>query len=155
MSYYEKWFAWMLTTVVAAGDVTQTEIESGSPATGSPRKAVLVAPEAVSSMVDRRALRRDATSLSLHDSSRDSACARETFIHQGTRDYRVTCEARAVSSFSIAACFSFPTQTRICSAKNRSISTRCDSPRARSGANKRRRRDFIHLDMWDDYLEPV
>ena len=85
------------------------------------------------------ALRRGATSLSLHDSSRDSACARETFIHQGTRDCRVTCEARAVSSFSIAACFSFPTQTRICAARNRSISTRCDSPRAKSGAIRRRR----------------
>src|SRR5262249_10226199 len=60
MSYYEKWLAWLLTTVVAAGDVTQTEIESGSPAASSPRKAVLLAPEAVPSMVDRRAsARRD------------------------------------------------------------------------------------------------
>ena len=54
MSYYEKWLTWMVTTVVAAGDVTQSEIESGSAAPGSPRKAVLVAAEAVPGMVDRR-----------------------------------------------------------------------------------------------------
>src|SRR3954451_13183426 len=49
MSYYERWFTWMLRTVDAAGDVTQTEIETGAPATGSPRNTVLVTPEAVSS----------------------------------------------------------------------------------------------------------
>src|SRR5436190_21306089 len=54
MSYFEKWFTWMQTTVVAAGDVTQSEIESGSPAPSSPRKAVLIAADAVPGMVDRR-----------------------------------------------------------------------------------------------------
>src|SRR4029077_1010795 len=58
LSYYQRWFAWMLTTVVAAGDVTQAEIESGSAAAGAPRKTVLVAPDAVSAMVDRRGSRR-------------------------------------------------------------------------------------------------
>src|SRR5690348_15034913 len=53
MPYYEKWFTWLVKTVVAAGDVTQSEIESGTPAAGSPRKAVLVAADAVEGMVDR------------------------------------------------------------------------------------------------------
>src|SRR5437773_2348303 len=84
------------------------------------------------------AARRAAATLSLHDSRRDSACARETFIRRGTRDCRVTCERRAASSFSTAVCFSFPTRTRISAEKNRSIFTRCDSPRANCGANRRR-----------------
>src|SRR3954452_19678541 len=50
MSYYEKWFTWMLTTVVGAGDVTQREVETGNAAPGAPRHAVLVAPEAVAAM---------------------------------------------------------------------------------------------------------
>ena len=108
MSYYERWFAWMLTTVVAAGDVTQAEIESGSPATGSPRKAVLRRAGGGLRRWSTGALRRGATSRSLHDSSRDSACARATFIHPGTRDCRVTRAARAASSCAITACFVFP-----------------------------------------------
>src|SRR5215217_7021493 len=46
MSYYERWFTWMLRTVVAAGDVTQSGINTGIPVPGSPRPTVLVAPEA-------------------------------------------------------------------------------------------------------------
>src|SRR5215468_1144966 len=74
MSYYEKWFAWLSTTVVAAGDVTQAELETGSPAPGSARKAVLLAPEAVPAMVDRRlgaARRRGRSTIQV-----GTACAR-------------------------------------------------------------------------------
>src|SRR5216684_3758412 len=85
------------------------------------------------------AARRDAPPLLLRDSRRASARARETFIRRGTRGCRVTCGRRAASSFLTAACFSFPTRTRISAAKNRSISTRCDSPRGNSGASRRRR----------------
>ena len=61
MSYYERWLAWMLTTVVAAGDVTQAEFESGRPEAGSPRRAALLAPDGVAAMAGRRAsARRDA-----------------------------------------------------------------------------------------------
>src|SRR4051812_13807080 len=60
------------------------------------------------------------------------------FIRPDTRDCRVTCEAGAGSSSSIAACCCFPTRTHTCLAKNPSISTPCGSPPARSGANRRR-----------------
>src|SRR4026207_67004 len=43
MSYYEKWFAWMSRTVVAAGDVTQSELESGAAGRGGARRAALLA----------------------------------------------------------------------------------------------------------------
>ena len=63
MSYYERWWAWLLKTVVAAGDVTQTEIDSGSPAAGAARKPVLLTADAVPSMIDKRAsARRDVSS---------------------------------------------------------------------------------------------
>ena len=60
MTYYERWFAWMLPTVVAAGDATQAEIDAGVPAPGSPRTAPLVTAAAVPSMVALRgSARRD------------------------------------------------------------------------------------------------
>src|SRR4029077_3991569 len=54
MSYYERWLTWVLKTVVAAGDVTQAELENGRPEAGSPLKAALVTPDAVAAMVDLR-----------------------------------------------------------------------------------------------------
>src|SRR5215468_8451328 len=74
MSYYERWLASILTTAIAAGDVTQAELETGTPAPGSARKAVLLAPEAVPAMVDRRlgaARRRGRSTIQV-----GTACAR-------------------------------------------------------------------------------
>src|SRR5215468_8994180 len=39
MSYYERWLASILTTAMAAGDVTQAELETGTPALGSKGRA--------------------------------------------------------------------------------------------------------------------
>src|SRR5262245_34967263 len=47
--------------------------------------------------------------------------------------------ASRVSSAAITACSCFPTRTRTSSARSRSISTRCDLPRASCGANTPRR----------------
>ena len=139
MSYYERWFAWMLTTVVAAGDVTQAEIESGSPATGSPRKTVLVAPEAVSSMVDRRASARRDVAVAPRFKPGQRVRARNIHPSEHTRLPRYVRGKSGVVVLDRGV-FRLPRQqTRICAAKNRSISTRCDSPRAKSGAIRRRR----------------
>ena len=140
MSYYERWFAWMHDDPGrrgrghAGGD---REWETRDRLASKGRAAA----RAGGGLLDGRPPRfgAGATSLSLHDSSRDSACARATSIHQGTRDCRVMREARAASSIAITACSSFPTPTRISTAKSRSMSIRCDSPRANSGAIKRRR----------------
>jgi nitrile hydratase len=42
MTYYERWFARLIAELVASGDVTRVEIESGVPAPGSPKRTPLV-----------------------------------------------------------------------------------------------------------------
>jgi nitrile hydratase len=143
MSYYERWFTWMLTTVVAAGDVTQAEIESGSPAAGSPRKAVLVAPEAVSSMVDRRASAR-----------RDVAVARNIHPSGHTRLPRYVRGKSGVVVLDRGV-FLFPdTNAHLRGEKPQHLYSVRFAAREIWG-EEASRRDFIHLDMWDDYLLPA
>lgn len=57
-------------------------------------------------------------------------------------------------SFSIAACFSFPTQTRICAVEPQHLYSVRFAAREIWG-DQASPRDVIHLDMWDDYLERV
>ncbi len=137
MSYYQRWFTWMLRTLVAAGDVTQTEIETGTPANGSPRQAVLVTPEAVSSMVDRRASARRDVAVAPGFKSGQRVRARNVHPSGHTRLPRYV-RGRSGVVVRDRGVFLFPTRTRICSAKNRSISTPSDFPRATSGVNKPR-----------------
>ena len=63
-------------------------------------------------------------------------------------------QARHRSS-AITACSSSPTPTPTSSARNRSMCTRCASPRASCGASKRAPQDTVIVAMWDDYLEPA
>ena len=154
LSYYERWFAWMLTTVVAAGDVTQTEIESASAAAGAPRKTVLVAPDAVSAMVDRRGSARRDVAVAPRFKSGQRVRARNVHPPGHTRLPRY---ARGKSGVVVLdrGVFVFP---------DTNAHLRGETPQHLYSVRFAAReiwgeqaspRDFIHLDMWDDYLEPV
>jgi nitrile hydratase beta subunit len=154
MTYYERWFAWILTTLVATGDVTQTEIETGSPATGSARKAVLVAPEAVSSMVDRRAsARRDlAIAPRFHSGQR----VRAKNVHPSGHT-RLPRYVRGKGGLIVLdrGVFLFPdTNAHLAGEKPQHLYSVRFAAREVWG-EQAPRRDSIHLDMWDDYLEPA
>ena len=154
MSYYERWFAWMLTTVVAAGDVTQTEIDSGTAAAGAPRGAVLVTPEAVSSMVDRRGSARRDVAVSPRFKSGQRVRARNIHPSGHTRLPRYV---RAKSGVVILdrGVFLFPdTRAHLRGDKPQHLYSVRFAARELWG-EQASRRDFIHLDMWDDYLEPA
>jgi nitrile hydratase len=154
MSYYERWFAWMLTTVVAAGDVTQAEIESGSPATGSPRKTVLVAPEAVSSMVDLRASARRDVAVVPRFKSGQRVRARNVHPSGHTRLPRYVRGKSGVVVLDRGV-FLFPdTNAHLRGETPQHLYSVRFAARELWG-EQASRRDFIHLDMWDDYLEPV
>ena len=154
MSYYEKWLAWMVTTVVAAGDVTQTEIESGRPAAGSPRKAVLVAPEAVSAMVDRRASARRAVAVAPRFTSGQRVRARNAHPTGHTRLPRYARGKSGVVVFDRGV-FLFPdTNAHLRGEQPQHLYSVRFAARDVWG-EQASPRDFIHLDMWDDYLEPV
>src|SRR3954469_15240825 len=66
MTYYERWFAWMTAKLVATGDATQTEVETGHPAPDSPSATPYVTAEKVSAMVFRRGTARRDTTVAAH-----------------------------------------------------------------------------------------
>jgi nitrile hydratase len=154
MSYYEKWLAWMLRTVVAAGDVTEREIESGSPAPGSPRKAVLVAADAVPGMVDRRGSARRDAAVAPRFKAGQRVRARNIHPEGHTRLPRYV---RAKSGVVVLdrGVFVFPdTNAHQRGEKPQHLYSVRFAARELWG-EQASRRDSVHLDMWDDYLEPV
>jgi len=154
MSYYEKWLAWMLTTVVAAGDVTQSEIESGSPTPGSPPKAVLVAADAVPGMVDRRGSARRDAAVAPRFKAGQRVRARNVHPEGHTRLPRYV---RAKSGVVVLdrGVFLFPdTNAHLRGEKPQHLYSVRFAARELWG-EQASRRDSVHLDMWDDYLEPV
>lgn len=154
MSYYEKWFTWMLTTVVAAGDVTPSEVQSGSPAAGSPRQAVLLTPEAVPAMVDRRGSARRAAAVPPRFKASQRVRARNIHPAGHTRLPRYV---RAKSGVVVLdrGVFLFPdTNAHQRGEKPQHLYSVRFAARELWG-EQASPRDSVHLDLWDDYLEPV
>ena len=154
MSYYERWVAWMQTTLVATGDVTQAEIESGTPAAGSPRKAVLVAPEAVDAMIDRRASARRSEAVAPRFKRGQRVRARNAHPAGHTRLPRYIRGKSGVILLDRGG-FLLPDSC---------AHLRGDTPQHLYSVRFAARdvwgeqaspRDSIHLDMWDDYLDAV
>jgi nitrile hydratase len=110
MTYYERWFAWMVAKLVATNDATQTEVDSGNPAPGSPRVTPLVTAQNAPAMVARRGAARRDTRPS-PDSRPGRGCARETSISLVTRVCRATPVGRQESWRSTGACSLFRTPT--------------------------------------------
>jgi nitrile hydratase len=154
MSYYEKWFTWMLTTVVTAGDVTQSEVESGSPAPGSPRQAVLLAAEAVPSMVDRRGSARRAAVVAPRFKAGQRVRARNIHPAGHTRLPRYVRAKRGVVVLDRGV-FLFPdTNAHQRGEKPQHLYSVRFAARELWG-EQASSRDSVHLDLWDDHLEPV
>lgn len=154
MSYYERWFTWMLKTVVAAGDVTQDEIERGSAATGSPRQAVLLAPEAVDSTIGRRASARRDVAVAPRFKAGQRVRARNVHPSAHTRLPRY---ARGKVGVVILdrGVFVFPdTHAHSRGEKPQHLYSVRFAAREIWG-EQASRSDFNYLDMWDDYLEPA
>ena len=154
MSYYERWCTWMLTTVVAAGDVTQAELESGRPEAGSPRKASLLAPEAVSPMVARRASARRDVAIAPRFTSGQRVRARNVHPPGHTRLPRYVRGKSGVVVLDRGV-FLFPdTNAHLRGEKPQHLYSVRFAARDVWG-EQASGRDSIHLDMWDDYLEAV
>ena len=154
MSYYEKWFTWMLTTVVAAGDVTHSEIETGIPVPGSRRQAVLVAPEAVASMVDRRGSARRVAPVAPRFKAGQRVRARNIHPAGHTRLPRYV---RAKSGVVVLdrGVFLFPdTNAHQRGEKPQHLYSVRFAARELWG-EQASPRDSVHLDLWDDHLQPV
>src|SRR5579862_1388923 len=154
MSYYEKWLAWMTTTVVATGYVTQSEVESGSPAPASPRKAVLVAADAVPGMVDHRGSARRDAAVAPRFKAGQHVRARNIHPEGHTRLPRYV---RAKSGVVVLdrGVFLFPdTNAHLRGEKPQHLYSVRFAARDLWG-EQASRHDSVHLEMWEEYLEPV
>ena len=145
MTYYERWFAWMVPTVVAAGDATQAEIEAGAPAPGSPRKAPFVTADAVPSMVALRGSARRDVPIAPRFKAGDHPTG-----HTRLPRYVRGKSGRVVVDRGV---FVFPdTNAHLQGEKPQHLYSVRFAARELWG-ERASARDTVHLDMWDDYLE--
>jgi len=154
MSYYEKWLARLIDQLITNGVATRAEIESGQPAPGSPKGAPPVTAAMVPALVTRR------------NSARRDVPARPRFkVGQRVRarninpagHTRLPRYARGKLGLVVRdhGVFLFPdTNADFLGEKPQHVYSVRFAARELWG-ERASSRDFIHLDMWDDYLERV
>lgn len=152
MTYYERWFAWMIAKLVDTGDLTQAEIDTGTPAPGSPRATAFVTAETVPLMLTRRdSARRDVPATPRFKAGQR---VRARNMHP-TGHTRLPRYARGKVGVIVQdrGVFLFPdTNAHFLGEKPQHLySVRFAAPEL--WGDQASSRDFVHLDMWDDYLE--
>ncbi len=154
MTYYEKWLARLINQLTTNGIATREEIESGRPAPGSPKATPAVTAAMVPALVTRRnSARRDAT-VSPRFKAGQRVRARNMHATGHTRLPRY---ARGKLGLIVRdhGVFLFPdTNAAFLGEKPQHLYSVRFAARELWGEHASPR-DFIHLDMWDDYLERV
>ena len=152
MSYYERWLARLTNQLIANGVATREEIESGTPAPGSPKAT----PALTAAMVPDVVTRRNST-------RRDAAVSPRFKVGQRVRarninptgHTRLPRYARGKAGVVVRdhGVFLFPdTNAEFLGEKPQHVYSVRFAARELWGAQASSR-DFIHLDMWDDYLD--
>jgi nitrile hydratase len=152
MSYYERWLARLVNQLIANGAATQEEIESGTPAPGSQKAAPAVTAAMVPAMVGRR-----------NSARRDAAVTPRFKVGQRVRarninptgHTRLPRYARGKTGVIVRdhGVFLFPdTNAEFLGEKPQHVYSVRFAARELWGDHASAR-DFIHLDMWDDYLD--
>jgi nitrile hydratase subunit beta len=152
MSYYEKWVARMLGQLVSIGVVTAAEIQSGQPAPGSAKATPALTAAMVPEMITRRNSARRNVPAAPHFKVGQRVRARNLNPAGHTRLPRY---ARGKSGMVVRdhGVFVFPdTNAHFLGEKPQHLYSVRFTSRELWG-EQASRRDFIHLDMWDDYLE--
>jgi nitrile hydratase len=154
MTYYERWFAWMIGKLVATGDATQAEIETGVPATGSAQGTPFVTAQSVPEMVARRGRVRRDVPATAHFKAGQHARARNMNPIGHTRLPRYVRGKVGVVVLDRGV-FLFPdTNAHFLGEKPQHLYSVRFAARDLWG-ERASTRDVVHLDMWDDYLEHV
>lgn len=152
MSYYERWFARLVDQLMKNGVITQAELESGRPATDSPKTTPPVTAEMVPGMAIRRnSARRDA---SVSPRFKVGQHVRARNINP-TGHTRLPRYARGKTGVIVRdhGVFLFPdTNAAFLGEKPQHVYSVRFAARELWG-NDASPRDCVHLDMWDDYLE--
>jgi nitrile hydratase subunit beta len=154
MSYYEKWLARLLNMVVNLGVVTREELESGTPAPGSPKATPAIAAAAVPTMVTRRNSARRDVAVAPRFKVGQNVRARNINPTGHTRLPRYARGKRGVVHLDHGV-FVFPdTNAAFLGEKPQHVYSVRFTARELWG-EQASPRDFIYLDMWDDYLDRV
>jgi nitrile hydratase beta subunit len=154
MTYYERWFAWMIAKLVETGEVTQSEIDTGRPAPGSPRVTACVTAQTVPAIVVRRdSARRDVPAVANFKIGQ-RVRARNMNPPGHTRLPRYA-RGRVGVIVGDRGVFVFPdTNAHFLGEKPQHLYSVRFTGRELWGDHASPG-DFIHLDMWNDYLERV
>jgi nitrile hydratase subunit beta len=151
MSYYERWAARLVNQLIENGVATREEIESGTPAPGSPKATPALTADMVPAMVTRR-----------NSARRDAAVSPRFKVGQRVRarninptgHTRLPRYARGKAGVIVRdhGVFLFPdTNAEFLGEKPQHVYSVRFAARELWGPQASAR-DFIHLDMWDDYL---
>src|SRR4051794_27789191 len=153
MSYYEKWFTRMVELLVKTGTVSRAEIESGAPAAGSPKLAPALLPDHV-----------PAVALNRNIESSDEPAIRPRFkVGQRVRarnlnptgHTRLPRYARGkIGKIHLDhGVYNFPdTNADGRGPKRQHVYSVRFAARELWG-EQASPHDFVHLDLWDDYLD--
>src|SRR5439155_2377453 len=152
MSYYERWLARLTNQLIANGIATREEIDSGMPAPGSPKATPAVTAATVPAIVARR-----------NSARRDAAVSARFEVGQRVRarninptgHTRLPRYARGKVGVVVRdhGVFVFPdTNAEFLGEKPQHVYSVRFAARELWGEHASAR-DFIHLDMWDDYLD--
>lgn len=154
MSYYEKWLARLLNMVVNLGVVTREELESGTPAAGSARTTPAITAAMVPAMVERRNSARRDVAVAPRYKVGQNVRARNINPTGHTRLPRYARGKRGVVHLDHGV-FLFPdTNAAFLGEKPQHVYSVRFGARELWGAQASPR-DFVYIDMWDDYLESV
>jgi nitrile hydratase beta subunit len=152
MSYYEKWFAGLVTLLVKTGMVTRTEIESGRPEPG-PKAVPALTPDKVP-MINRgeRAKRDLPVAPRFRMGQRVRARNMHPVGHMRLPRYARGKQGTIDRDHGV---YVFPdTNAEFLGEKPQHIYSVRFSARELWG-DEAPPRDAVYIDMWDDYLEPA
>jgi nitrile hydratase len=153
MSYYEKWLVGVVQGLVKTGFVTRAEIESGMPAPSSPRQIPALTLDKIPALVNGAPPSRN---VSLAAQFQPGARVRARDINPITHT-RLPRYARGKAG-TIATdygVFVFPdTSAQFLGEKPQHVYSVRFTARELWG-EQANPRDAVHVDLWDDYLEPA
>jgi len=154
MSYYERWFAWLLGKLVATGDASQAEGDSGQVAAASPKATPFVTKQNVSAMIARRASSHRAVPVVARFKSGQQVRARNIHPSGHTRLPRYVRGKVGVILRDRGVCLFPDSNAHFLGENPQHLYSVRFSGRELWGAQGSPR-DFVHLDMWDNYLEHI
>lgn len=153
MSYYEKWLDGVIALTVNSGLATRMEIESGKPAPGSPRATPRLTAAAAAAVPTRASARRD-VAVSPRFTVGQRIRTRNINPISHTRLPRYA-RAKSGTIERDHGVFLFPdTSAHFLGEKPQHVYSVRFSARELWG-DQAKPQDSVHVDLWDDYLEPA